>query len=649
MKKFTLSTRLICGGILFVLVPILLVGTIALTKAGNAVEESSRRELLSVAKSVAKSVHFTVSEKLLMMQNLAGEDSVVDAAKAIVSPGGAGGSAELEKLTARLNHLMKQLGSDYESVFFVDGKGVVRADGIGGSSLGLELSERDYFKSAREGKAKCSKALISKRTQDALIAMSAPVRSAAGEFIGAVVVTLKMDYFAREVAGEKIGRTGYAFIVDGDARIIAHPQKDLVLSTNANTMKGVEKVAENAAAGRTGIDVYTFKGVEKMAGFAPVAATGWSVVATQEVEDLIDPVHSLRNGIILWTGILLALSVAIVIVFARRITNPILGVVAGLGEAAMQIASAASQISSASQVLAEGSSEQAGSLEESASALEEMASMTRQNAQNAAESKRIVIQSSGDMQEADNAMDDLTRAMGEISTASENTQKIVKTIDEIAFQTNLLALNAAVEAARAGEAGAGFAVVADEVRNLAMRAAEAARNTAGLIDGTVKRVEEGARMVSRTNEVFGKVVEGAKRVGELVGEIAAASEEQSRGIEQINKAVSEMDSITQQNAANAEESASASEEMNAQAEQMKEFVQSLVALVGGGEKNKEERRVQPRGKEEDFSFANVNPDSVPLRQSAGNGGGNGRVLRIVKKERREVPPSEMIPLDEADF
>ena len=172
--------------------------------------------------------------------------------------------------------------------------------------------------------------------------------------------------------------------------------------------------------------------------------------------------------------------------------------------------------------------------------------------------------------------------MQEMSTASEETAKIIKTIDEIAFQTNLLALNAAVEAARAGEAGAGFAVVADEVRNLAMRAAEAAKNTASLIEGTVDKVRDGSDLVTKTAEAFSHVTGSTGKVKELVAEIAAASSEQAQGVEQINKAVTEMDKVTQQTAANAEESASAAEELTAQSQQMRGVVGELVALVAGG-------------------------------------------------------------------
>jgi methyl-accepting chemotaxis protein len=280
-------------------------------------------------------------------------------------------------------------------------------------------------------------------------------------------------------------------------------------------------------------------------------------------------------------GIALILGILLAVIITRSITLPILRVIAGLNEGAEQVASSAEQVSSASQSLAEGSSEQAAGVEETASSLEEMSSMTKRNAQNAGQANSLMTETKEVVSQANLSMSQLTTSMTDISKASEETFKIIKTIDEIAFQTNLLALNAAVEAARAGEAGAGFAVVADEVRNLAMRAADAAKNTSILIEGTVEKIKDGSELVTRTKEAFLQVAVRSAKVAELVGEIAAASSEQAIGIEQVNMAVTEMDKVTQQNAATAEESASASQELNAQALQMKSMVGEFVEMVGG--------------------------------------------------------------------
>ena len=326
-------------------------------------------------------------------------------------------------------------------------------------------------------------------------------------------------------------------------------------------------------------------------------------------------------------------------VFARRsIIRPISRITEGLNQGADQVASASGQVSASSQSLAEGSSEQAASIEETSASLEEMSSMTKQNADNSAQADSLMKEANEVIAEANESMTDLTHSMDEISKASEETSKIIKTIDEIAFRTNLLALNAAVEAARAGEAGAGFAVVADEVRNLALRAAEAAKNTAELIEGTVKRVTDGTDLVEKTNAGFTKVAESATKVGDLVSEISAASREQAQGIDEVNKAVTEMDKVTHQNAANAEESASASEEMNAQAEEMKNYVGDLVALVGGkaGQAAMTHNRPAPE-------------KALAVKRAA-----PGKAKALAAPERKQsaqkkVNPEEVIPLDDKDF
>jgi methyl-accepting chemotaxis protein len=237
-----------------------------------------------------------------------------------------------------------------------------------------------------------------------------------------------------------------------------------------------------------------------------------------------------------------------------------------------QVSSASQQISSGSQTLAQGANEQASSLEEVSSSLEEMASMTKQNAENAIQAKNLASLANNNAGQGKDAMSRMSTSIIKIKESSDQTARIVKTIDEIAMQTNLLALNAAVEAARAGEAGRGFAVVADEVRNLAQRSAEAAKNTAIMIEESVKNAEDGVDIASEVAKSFDLIAESNVKVDNLIAEISAASQEQSQGIEQINTAVAQMDKVTQQNAANSEESASAAEELSSQAEELQQMI-----------------------------------------------------------------------------
>jgi methyl-accepting chemotaxis protein len=190
------------------------------------------------------------------------------------------------------------------------------------------------------------------------------------------------------------------------------------------------------------------------------------------------------------------------------------------------------------------------------------------------------------VKKVDSYMMDMAEAINDVSKSSEETGKIIKTIEEIAFQTNLLALNAAVEAARAGEAGAGFAVVSDEVRNLAVRAAEAAKDTSSLIENIISTIKRGSDITKLTQEAFQENIDISGKVAELVAEIASASDEQSEGIEQLNLAVQNIDQVVQQNAASSEESASAAEQMSSQTYQMKAYIDSLIAIVGGMVRNK---------------------------------------------------------------
>ena len=269
----------------------------------------------------------------------------------------------------------------------------------------------------------------------------------------------------------------------------------------------------------------------------------------------------------------------------NRIVRELQHISGVIGDSSLQFSGAAGQVSRSSQSLAQGASQQAASLEEASASLEQMSSMTRRNAENAQQASQLVKETRNAAEHGGDDMRTMISAMDGIKSSGDETAKIIKTIDEIAFQTNILALNAAVEAARAGEAGMGFAVVADEVRNLAQRSAQAARETTEKIEGSIGKTNQGVEVSGRVAAMLEEISAKVRRLDELIGEVAVASREQSQGIAQINSAVNQVDKVTQSNAANAEESAAAAEELNAQAQSVQGMVTQLLTLVGSTNSN----------------------------------------------------------------
>ncbi len=291
------------------------------------------------------------------------------------------------------------------------------------------------------------------------------------------------------------------------------------------------------------------------------ARTSWMllVICALTVPVAIGVVYGIRNA----TGTL------------RRLTAQIAG-------AADQVSDASKQITTASRAVAEGASKQAGSLEETSASSHELSSLTQKNAEQSRTAAQMMEEVDGRVRTANATLEQMVASMRDINSSSEKIAKIIKVIDEISFQTNILALNAAVEAARAGDAGMGFAVVADEVRRLAQRCAQAAKDTAALIEESISTSSEGSRKIEQMTGSIVSITESATRVKQIVDELNYSSQEQAQGIELISSALTQLEGVTQQAAASAEQSASASDAMATQSDVMKSVVTQLVSLVGSG-------------------------------------------------------------------
>ena len=482
---------------------------------------------------------------------------------------------------------------------------------------------------------------------------------------------------------------------------ILNPDDYSIKASFAKNNKIETKTCLAALKGESGNDiVLDYSGNPVLSSYSPVEVFGtcYALLAEIDEAEAFKVIRSFTMVLYVVSVICLAAIIGIALLMGRSIMAPLraifrglktfsvsefeltgkrlIDVINGITQGSNQVSSAAEQVSQSSQMMAQGASEQASSLEEVSSSLEEMAAMTRQNTDNAKQANSMATQNADNSRQAtsmtgemENAAKKCSEAAGRMSAAnqkikssSDETAKIVKTIDEIAFQTNLLALNAAVEAARAGEAGKGFAVVAEEVRNLAQRSAEAAKNTSALIEESQQASGQGVQVSSEVAEMIDEIVGNVQKVNQIVtevsvasdeqarllGEISTACEEQTQGIDQVNTAVSQLDQVTQSNASSSEESASASEELSAQAQQLNETILVLDDIVGTGNEGKEVAVAGER-KTPTHQISHPHPQ-IQSHQGVGKPRGSGMVkASLPAPKKKTAKADEVIPMEDDDF
>ena len=518
-------------------------------------------------------------------------------------------------------------------------------------------SSSPWFQKVIASKEVCfSDMLLSKETKEPFLIMAKTIYGFMKRDTPVAVVAVELwgKHVTASLQNVKFGKEGYAFIVNREGYVIAHPDKTKLFQLNLNSTDfGKEMLSK-----KNGAMEYGWKGTVRLASFQEYPSMQWVIITSVPKEDVLSSIKEIRNQFIVVGVVIAAIALVTAVILSLRIARPIHRVAEGLTEGAEQVSSASGQISQASQQVAQGANEQASGIEETSSSLEEIASMTKQNATNADEANKLMGEVGRLVNTGQESMNRLGKAIEEIKKSSDSTSKIVKTIDEIAFQTNLLALNAAVEAARAGDAGKGFAVVAEEVRNLAQRASEAARNTANLIEGSIKNSDQGVSVATETTKALKEVTVSVQKISELISEIAAASKEQSQGIEQVATGVAQMNQVTQASAANAEESASASEALNAQVEQVNEMIQDLLAVVGGSKgAYNGGSRVSEKAKQMMGRLQHTTADLLHPVDQEGQTQASGPMLmqklsnfkkRMEGKRAAQKDPKEAIPFHEKD-
>lgn len=651
-SRLKLIVKLIAVFLLVSIVPLIGTSIFAFLRSQNALTYTANNKMEAFSSNKAQYMQTFFDNSLHRVDVLSALPSVVQSLDIYRQAGGDTASAAWMERIAMMDEFLRPILDMWSvsmiSLLDLEGNTIYSTSA---ETMGVNLSQRDYFPPAVRGELTTSELFFSDVLDKNIFVFASPVftQGWTGEVSGVLIFAVAAEEISDRVAAnlKELGQTADAYFVNAEGIIQTKPLRAdglVVLESE------IESQAVSALSGPlsnrewgfywTGI-FEDFNGLQAL-GTARVLDLGgmpFGMIVTVSADEIYGSIYSLRNIMIIVCSVVVILVILIGWLFSVSITKPILHAVRNLGEGSQQINAASGQIASASHQLASAASEQAASVAETSSTLEESSSVVKQTTENTRQAAQLSGLARNAADKGNSEMSEMTGSITEIRRSSEQMGKIIKVIDEIAFQTNILALNAAVEAARAGEAGMGFAVVAEEVRNLAQRSAQAAKDTSAIIETNIRLSQHGSEVVRRVADALGDIVAQTKKVNELMDEIAAASQEQTQGISQIAKAISQIEQTTQENSATAEEAAASAEELSAQANSVKDIVMQLVRLVNGASR----REMQEVG----IVSSPINTESArSFRSTAYITQQEKKNVLSTRPIRKTIKPADVIPLED---
>ncbi|MGA2225914.1 MAG: cache domain-containing protein, partial [Syntrophobacteraceae bacterium] len=336
MKQLTLTRKLVFGGIAIVLISVLSMGIVSTIDTAAEIEASSKDQMQKTAQDIAELVQIALKLEMNMVKEIAVASNAVDTATKVAREGQESAAAQIESLQRKLATTQAHVGENYEAIVVMDQNGVTIADSLGGKLKGINAGERGYFKLAKQGKYNIGDVTNSKGSGKPILPIAGPILSDQKEVVGVLVILLKVDYLIEAVTKVKVGKSGYAGMVDQNGITIAHPNRELILKLDLKSVQGMEKITKAILAGESGVSDYILNGAKRIGGYAPVRMTGWSVLATESLDEMWAPIRAMQMKMAFLGFIILTVIAGAVFFLGKRISKPITRAVEGLSDASDQ-------------------------------------------------------------------------------------------------------------------------------------------------------------------------------------------------------------------------------------------------------------------------------------------------------------------------